>query len=133
MTKLTTEVASFFSTRRELAKQNEEICQTLGGVLGYPWFRDDQKNFPGATEEDGVCVGVHVAETIAEEAAQEVDKLKKDQETLVTAYNEAVESYRKMSEMYDGLVKFNERLLDTGRFMEARLAELGELPPIRQP
>ena len=116
-----------------LSKQDVEIQQTLGKVLGYPWFFHDQKNFPGATEEDGVCVGDHVAESIAEEAAREIERLKKDQETLVAVYNETVESYRKMSEMYDGLAKFNERILDAGRRMEARLAELGELPPTRQP
>lgn len=48
---------------------NETVCQTLGAVLGYPWLKDDQKNFPGATEADGVCVGDHVAESIASEAA----------------------------------------------------------------
>jgi hypothetical protein len=48
---------------------NEEVCQTLGAALGYPWLKDDQTNFPGATEADGVCVGPHVAETLAAEAA----------------------------------------------------------------
>lgn len=52
-----------------LSTQNEEICQTLGKALGYPWFKDDQKNFPSATEKHGVCVGDHVAESIAMEAA----------------------------------------------------------------
>lgn len=51
---------------------NEEVCQTLGKALGYPWFKDDQKNFPHATEADGVCVGDHVAESIAAEAARKL-------------------------------------------------------------
>lgn len=55
---------------RACAKQNEEICQTAGKALGYPWFKDDQKNFTGATEADGVCVGEHVAETIVAELAK---------------------------------------------------------------
>ena len=55
--------------RRLIAKQNEDIEQTCGKALGYPWFKDDQKNFPGSTEEHGVCVGEHVAETIADELA----------------------------------------------------------------
>lgn len=55
--------------RRLIAKQNEDISQTCGKALGYPWFKDDQKNFPGSTEEHGVCVGEHVAETIAAELA----------------------------------------------------------------
>lgn len=54
---------------------NEEVCQTLGKVLNYPWLMDDQTNFPGATEVDGVCVGDHVAETLAAEAAERIDKL----------------------------------------------------------
>jgi hypothetical protein len=54
---------------------NEAVSQTLGQVLGYPWFKDDQKNFPGATEEHGVCVGEHVAETIAMEAARKIKDL----------------------------------------------------------
>lgn len=53
-----------------MSKSNDEICQSLGKALGYPWFKDDQRNFPGATEENGVCVGEHVAESIADEAAK---------------------------------------------------------------
>lgn len=57
---------------RACSKTNEEVCQSLGKVLGYPWFKDDQKNFPDATEENGVCVGEHVAESISEEAAKKI-------------------------------------------------------------
>lgn len=55
--------------RTALSKQNDEICQVLGSALGYPKFCDDQANFPGTTEANGVCVGDHVAESIAAEAA----------------------------------------------------------------
>lgn len=48
--------------RQACARQNEDVCQTLGKALGYPWFKDEQTAFPGATEEHGVCVGEHVAE-----------------------------------------------------------------------
>ena len=51
-------------------RQNEEVSQALGRVLGYPWFKDDQEHFPGATDADGVFVGDHVAETLAEAAAR---------------------------------------------------------------
>lgn len=61
--------------RKTCSKLNDDVCQTLGKVLGYPWFKDDQKNFPGATEEDGVCVGDHVAESLAEEAAKKLKEL----------------------------------------------------------
>lgn len=56
-------------------KQNHEICQTLGKALGYPWFKDDLGIFPGATEADGVCVGDHVAESLAAEAAEKIAAL----------------------------------------------------------
>lgn len=67
------------------AKAHEEICQTAGKALGYPWLKDDQKNFLGATEEDGVCVGEHVAETIVEELAMKYtearDRIKRLEES----------------------------------------------------
>ena len=61
---------------------HREIEQILGKVLGYPWFKDDQKNFPGATEADGVCVGEHVPETIAEAAASEIVRLRAEVDEL---------------------------------------------------
>jgi hypothetical protein len=45
------------------------IEQTAGIALGYPAYKDDQKNFPDATEKDGVCIGEHVTETIVAELA----------------------------------------------------------------
>lgn len=60
-----------------MAAENDEICQTLGKSLGYPWYKDDQKNFPGATLIDGVCVGEHVSVTLASEAATVIDRLSK--------------------------------------------------------
>jgi hypothetical protein len=56
-------------------KMGHEIEQILGKALGYPWYKDDQQNFPGATEADGVCVGEHVAESIAAEAANRIAQL----------------------------------------------------------
>jgi len=60
--------------RRGAGKSNDEVCQVLGKALGYPWFKNDQLNFPDATEEDGVCVGDHVAESIADEAADTIER-----------------------------------------------------------
>lgn len=68
-------------TKLYMASHNE-IEQTLGKALGYPWYKDDQKNFPGSTEKDGVCVGEHVAESIASEAANRIEKLTKENEGL---------------------------------------------------
>ena len=62
--------------RAEASKAYEAVCQTLGRALGYPKFCDDQTNFPGATEADGVCVGDHVAESLATEAARRIGELR---------------------------------------------------------
>lgn len=61
--------------KRACSETQQEVTQALGRTLGYPWFKDDQKNFPGATEADGVCVGDHVAESMASEAANRIAKL----------------------------------------------------------
>jgi hypothetical protein len=58
-------------------KESEEIEQILGKALGYPWYKDDPKNFPNATEADGVCVGVETAWSLAMIA---VDKIKELEE-----------------------------------------------------
>ncbi len=61
--------AELKAKNRGLMAELHEVEQTLGAALGYPWFKDDQKNFPGATAADGVCIGEHVAGTLAQEAA----------------------------------------------------------------
>lgn len=58
------------------ARQDEEVLQTLGKALGYPWFKDDPGIFPGATAADGVCTGEHVAGSIACEAADRIARLR---------------------------------------------------------
>ena len=65
-----------------LWKEQFEIEQILGKALGYPWFKDDKKNFPEATEEHGVCVGDHVAISLAMEAADKIKQLKERNEKL---------------------------------------------------
>lgn len=70
--------------RREL----NDIEQTCGKALGYPRYCDDQANFPGATEADGVCVGDHVAASIAAELANRhrdaVEKCKRLESALLS-------------------------------------------------
>ena len=78
--------------RGAFAASNDDICQTLGKALGYPWFKDDQKNFPGATEANGVCVGDHVAESIAAEAANRFDALKADMAVVLRAELDRLEA-----------------------------------------
>lgn len=65
-----------------------ECEQIAGKALGYPWYKDDQKNFPGATEADGVCTGGHVGDTIVaelankyEEAKATIERMNKERET----------------------------------------------------
>ena len=58
-----------------LIKESEEIEQILGKALGYPYFKDDPKNFPNATEADGVCVGDHTAWSLAMCAADRIKEL----------------------------------------------------------
>lgn len=62
--------------RRACSALNDAVSQTLGRALGYPRFCDDQKNFPGATDADGVCVGDMVAESLAADAATEIARLR---------------------------------------------------------
>ncbi len=59
-----------------MATTDHNVCQCLGRALNYPRYADDKENFPGATDADGVCVGEHVAETIAVEAAREIERLR---------------------------------------------------------
>lgn len=79
------------------SEMNQKVCQSLGAALGYPWYKDDQLNFPGATEANGVCVGEHVAETIADEAARRIREIEgklaessADADRLAEALNLAV-------------------------------------------
>lgn len=61
--------------KQSYSKELHAIEQALGVALGYTRYCDDQKNFPAATEADGVCVGEHVAATIAMEASERIKKL----------------------------------------------------------
>lgn len=62
------------SLRTAGAKTNHDICQILGKVLGFPWYKDDLKNFPNATEAHGICEGELVAEDMANLAAERIKK-----------------------------------------------------------
>ena len=87
--------------KNALFETNDEVEQALGKALGYPWFKDDKKNFPDATEEDGVCIGEHVTTTIADEAAECIDTLKakeaRDEREAIKALEE-IERYEEFVE-----------------------------------
>jgi hypothetical protein len=67
---------------RGMMKELHDVEQVLGMALGYPWYKDDQKNFPGAIDADGVCVGEHVPATIAAEAADGIQMLRRALERI---------------------------------------------------
>ena len=72
--------------RRErdgLYKHLHECEQIAGKALGYPWYKDDQKNFPGATEKDGVCIGEHFGDTIVSELATRLQKVERDRDAAL--------------------------------------------------
>lgn len=58
------------------ASECRDVEQYLGQALGYPWYRDDPKNFPECTDADGVCVGEHTPATIAAEGAQRIVEMR---------------------------------------------------------
>lgn len=72
----------YHDLRQKVIAEFHDIEQTLGSALGYPRYCDDQKNFPGAEPKDGVCVGDHVAATLAQEAAATIHRLRAENEKL---------------------------------------------------
>jgi hypothetical protein len=72
---LTKEVEELHRIIDNYKKESVEIEQILGKVLGYPLYKDDPKTFPNATEEDGVCVGIESAWSLAMGAAQTIRSL----------------------------------------------------------
>jgi len=73
----------FFKSLTELA----EIEQIAGKALDFPWYKDDQKNFPGSTEADGVCTGCHTAASIVEELANTYTNIKARSDFLIKKDN----------------------------------------------
>jgi hypothetical protein len=60
---------------RDAALQDVDECQQIAGkVLGYPWYKDDQKNFPNANDANGVCIGEHCGSSIVQELANALIK-----------------------------------------------------------
>ena len=79
--------------RAAMVKENETICQILGKALRYPWFKDDQKNFPGATEADGICQGDEVAASMASGAARRIAELEAALRELVDEFGGTLAEY----------------------------------------
>ena len=69
-------------------EESEEIEQILGKALNYPYYMEDSKNFPNATETDGVCVGVETAWSLAMIAADKIKELEEKVEYFTNLYLE---------------------------------------------
>ena len=88
-----TEGIDALSTIRKYQKESEEIEQILGKALGYPWFKDDPKNFPNATEADGVCVAPNTAASLAMHAADKIKMLdirEQDKQKIIDEQREEI-------------------------------------------
>ena len=83
--KLMNELTEGIGVLGQIRKYKEEINdieQILGKALGYPWYKDDPKNFPNATEADGVCVAPNTAASLAMEAADRIRDLEERNKKL---------------------------------------------------
>lgn len=69
---------------RKYQEELEKIEQILGKALGYPYYKDDPKNFPNATEADGVCVGIETAWSLAMLAADKIKELEEKLKNVTT-------------------------------------------------
>ena len=105
---------------------NTEVCQRLGKALGYPWFKDDQENFPGATEENGVCTGEHAAESIAAEAADWIGEVEAERDEAIERGNDWCDQAKKARAERDRLragllrmLQYENKCDQTGRSCDA--------------
>lgn len=72
-----------------------EVEQLLGEALGYPRYVDDPKNFPEATEADGVCVGEMTPAALAEQAANRI-KVYDGFSGIIQAQTKMIETQREL-------------------------------------
>jgi len=73
------EIKSLQDRERGLLVELRDCEQIAGKALGYSWYKDDPKNFPDATEVDGVCVGSHSPATVVQELANKFNKKSEDE------------------------------------------------------
>lgn len=106
------------SLRLAATIKDQEISQILGKALGYPWLKDDQRNFPGATEADGVCVGDHVAESLATEAAARIATLEKRVIELLVANNNEVQRRRDVEREKERLQEWKDTVSNYATLMQ---------------
>jgi hypothetical protein len=88
-------------------KESEEIEQILGKALGYPWYKDDPKNFPNATEADGVCVAPNTAASLAMHAADKIKMLdirEQDKQKIIDEQREEIARLKESVEYYSDMM-----------------------------
>jgi hypothetical protein len=88
-------------------KESEEIEQILGKALGYPWYKDDPKNFPNATEADGVCVAPNTAASLAMHAADRIkmmDIREQDKQRIIDEQREEIARLKESVEYYSDML-----------------------------
>ena len=78
-------------------ESDNRIEQAIGKVLGYPAYKDDQKNFPNATESNGVCVGDHVAESLVMELVDRFKAIRADERKKIGEWLESESLYETSS------------------------------------
>ena len=96
-------VAESSLSKDKMIKESQEIEQILGKALGYPWYKDDPKNFPNATEADGVCVGDHTAWSLAMCAADKIKMLEireQDKQKIIDEQREEIAKLKESVEYY---------------------------------
>ncbi len=75
------DIDRFRQFKAAVLKERDEVEQILGKALHYPWYKDDQEVFPGATEANGVFIGEHVLSTLAMAAARRIAELEEQEKT----------------------------------------------------
>jgi hypothetical protein len=86
-------------------ESDNRIEQAIGKVLGYPAYKDDQKNFPNATESNGVCVGDHVAESLVMELVDRFKAIRSDQNKKIAKALNDIGLWDSKSRMYQLIAK----------------------------
>jgi len=94
------------SQRDKMLEEFHQIEQILGKALGYPWYKDDPKNFPNATEADGVCVAPNTAASLAMHVADRIkmmDIRELDKQRIIDEQREDIASLKESVEYYSDL------------------------------
>jgi len=91
------------SQRDKMLEEFHQIEQILGKALGYPWYKDDLKNFPNATEADGVCIAPNTAASLAMHVADRIkmmDIRELDKQRIIDSQEEDLETLKKQNEQW---------------------------------